>query len=295
MTLAGTSEKPILLLGAGGLLGGAFAALLSSRPLATAGRGRLIGTCDDDIGRLLDESAPALVINCAADVDAEGAERDDTVAIAANATLPGQLARACAARGTGLIQFSSTGCYGDWQDAPYRESDPLRPTTRHHRSKALGEEAVRAAGPAHLIVRTGWLYGGEAGRPRNFVWRRIEEARGTDVLVADGWQRGCPTLVDDVARQVLLAWDAGLRGTANVVAQGAATRADYVAAIVAAAGLPCRVEAGPAFTRLAPVSSNETAVNAALAAAGLDTMPGWEDAVRGYVANLTPSHPGPTP
>lgn len=286
MTAAPADGEIVLLLGAGGLLGGAFATRLAGSRLVTAGRDRLQGASDADIARLLDEHAPALVINCAADVDAEGAERDDRVAITANTVLPGQIARACAARGAAMIQFSSTGCYGDWQAAPYRESDPLRPTTRHHRSKALGEDAVRTADPAHLIVRTGWLYGGAAGQPRNFVWRRLEEARHTTRLVADGWQRGCPTFVDDVAGQVLLAWDAGLRGTVNVVAHGVATRADYVAAIIAAAGLPCAVVAGPAFPRLAPVSSNETAHNARLAEVGLDAMPGWNDALRRYVAEL---------
>jgi dTDP-4-dehydrorhamnose reductase len=286
MKLASAKEDTILLLGAGGLLGGAFAARLAGCRVITAGRDRLQGASDADLARLFDESAPAMVINCAADVDAEGAELDDRAAMAANATLPRQLARECTLRGAELIQFSSTGCYGDWQYAPYRESDPLRPTTRHHRTKALGEDAVRAAGPAHLIARVGWLYGGAADRPRNFVWRRIEEARGTERLLADGWQRGCPTRVDDVVTQVLHAWDAGLRGTVNIVAHGSATRADYVAAIVAAAELPCTVVAGPAFRRRAPVSGNETAVNARLAEAGLDVMPDWEEALRRYVSEL---------
>src|SRR5690606_35869540 len=112
------------------------------------------------------------------------------------------------------------------------------------------------------------------------------EAHGTDRLMADGHQRGCPTSVRDVAAQVLHAWDNGLRGTVNVVSHGAATRADYVSEIVRAAELPCTVIAGPAFPRLAPVSRNETAVNARLAGAGLAIMPAWTSGVQRYVEEL---------
>lgn len=279
------ADGHVLVLGAGGLLGSAFVTLLG-RDVRTASRNRLKPATADDIARLLDEHAPALVINCAADVDAEGAEVDDSVAIAANVMLPRHLARACADRRTPLIQFSSTGCYGDWKDTPFVEDDPLRPTTRHHRTKAMGEEEVRRADVEHLIVRTGWLYGGEPGRSRNFVWQRLVEASRTDRIVSDGHQRGCPTRVDDVARQVLHAYAAGIRHTINVVAQGSATRADYVAQIVEQSGLRCRVEPGPAFKRLAPVSFNETAVNARLAACDVDIMPCWGEGVRAYVATL---------
>jgi dTDP-4-dehydrorhamnose reductase len=282
----------VLLLGAGGLLGRAFVDLLGGRVVATAGRARLRGASGKDLAVLVDESPPDLVVNCAADVDAEGAESDDSVAIAANTVLPRELALVCAERGIPLIQFSSTGCYGDWKEGPYVESDPLRPTTRHHRSKALGEEAVRAAGGEHLIARVGWLYGGSTEQPRNFVWHRLVEASRVTSMVSDGYQRGCPTNVVDVARQVMVGFDAGLRGTVNIVAQGAATRASYVAEIVGAAGLPCVVHAGPAYPRKAAVSPNETACNARLSERGVDIMPQWQEGVRAYVGELMRSPAG---
>lgn len=280
----------MLVLGAGGLLGSAFGDVLAR--MVGAGRDRLYGASECELATLLAESSPALVINCAADVDAEGAEIDDTIAMAANVELPRRLARVCADRGVLLVQFSSTGCYGDWKETPYHEHDPLRPTTRHHRTKMLGEEAVRAAGGNHLIARTGWLYGGSPDRPRNFVWQRLVEASSVTTMMSDGQQRGCPTWTRDVARQVVAALNAGMRGTVNVVSQGVATRAAYVAEVVAAADFPCKVLAGPAFRRRAPVSPNEGAVNARLAAHDVDIMPRWQDGVRAYVAELMCSPAG---
>lgn len=109
-------------------------------------------------------------------------------------------------------------------------------------------------------------------------------------MVSDPFQRGCPTLVDDVAHQIFSAVAAGVRGLVNIVSAGTATRFDYVDRIVRAARLQCTVEAAMVpFKRLAIVSPNETALNERLRSAGLDMMPRWEDAVDSYVATLLAS------
>lgn len=275
----------VLLTGAGGVLGSAFADALAGHDMVAAGRERLDVRRPQSISALLADAGPELVINCAAHTDAEAAEDDPDAAFAANSVLPGLLATACRRRGAALVHISSTGCYGDWKTEPFTEEDPVRPTTVHHRSKVSGERAVIEAGCEHLIVRTGWLYGG-AEQPKNFVWRRLLEARGVARMTSDTAQRGNPTFAGDVARQVLVMVDAGLRGTFNVVGGGAASRYEYVAAIIAAARLPCEVHAGPAYKRRAPVSPNETALNYRLGLLGLDVMPAWTESLAPYVARL---------
>jgi dTDP-4-dehydrorhamnose reductase len=283
------SAGPVLILGAGGLLGQAFTAACAGRGVATAGRAQLEGRSDAEIAALVRSTAPALVVNCAADVDADGAEQDPSRAIAANTLLPGIVAAACRDAGALMLHFSSTGCYGAWKEEPYTEDDPPRPTTAHHRSKLAGEEAVRESGADHLIARIGWLYGGSIDNPKNFVWRRLLEACGATRLASDATQRGCPTDVADVARQALHAAEHGVRGTINLVARGSATRFDYVTRIVRAAGLACDVVPAPAFARAAPVSPNEAAISKRLQALGLDIMPLWGEAVDAYVSALRAS------
>jgi len=39
---------------------------------------------------------------------------------------------------------------------PYREHDTAAPLSAYGRTKLAGEEAIRASGCAHLIIRTGW-------------------------------------------------------------------------------------------------------------------------------------------
>ncbi len=279
----------ILVLGAGGLLGGAFVDTYRGERVIAAGRRELAEYGTHDLVRRADA---ALVINCAADTDVEGAERDPTPSHAANAVLPGLLAEACAGTGAVMVHISSTGCYGIGKQQPYSEEDTPEPTTAHHRHKIEGEERVRATGCDALILRTGWLFGGRPAQPKNFVWNRIMEATTKPRLSSDPFQIGNPTFVGDVARQVALLLDRGVRGLVNCVSAPSASRLDYVRAIVAASGLPCEVVAADApFKRLARVSPNEAAETRRLDALGLNIMPAWGEALPRFVATLADLDP----
>lgn len=279
----------VLVLGSGGMLGAAVVRALDRHEATTVGRDALDVRDVAGLLRLAGASGAEVVINCAADTDVEGAERDPDPVFAANALLPGLVAQGCRRSGARLIHLSSTGCYGTAKpEYPYTEQDPLQPTTVHHRAKAMGEVLVRESGCEHLILRTGWLFGGEPNGPKNFVWKRLVEASRSPQMTSDPWQRGNPTYVGDLARQIVELAELGLCGTFNCVSQGAASRFDYVSAIVAAAGLPCTVRpAGRPFQRLAQVSMNETAVNWGLGLLGQDRMPPWREAVADYVRRLT--------
>src|SRR3546814_9650082 len=50
--------------------------------------------------------------------------------------------------------------------SPYREDDAISPLNAYGRSKAAGEAAVRTACPAHVILRTSWVFGAAGA---NFV------------------------------------------------------------------------------------------------------------------------------
>jgi dTDP-4-dehydrorhamnose reductase len=241
----------------------------------------------DNIHKAIAQADAQLVINCAAHTNVDLAETNPDDAWRTNAILPGILGSACRAVGATLIHFSSTGIYGDWKEGMYEEDDPLHPTTVHHRSKAAGETAVRESGCEHLIVRTGWLFGGHPGLAKNFVWKRLVEAANISELTADASQRGNPTAVSDVVRQTIAAFHSGYRGTINLVSQGSASRFEYVDHIIRSAGLYCRVTPSTKpFVRAARVSPNETAVNRRLQLLGLDAMPTWQDALDQYVMEL---------
>ena len=279
----------VLLLGAGGLLGRAFSEGLHGRCVVPAGRAELGDDPAAALNRLFLDHKPDLVINCAAHTDLEAAEKNSVLDYSVNAELPGLIGANCKAVGARLLHFSSVGCYGSWKSSPYCEDDILRPTSAHHKAKVAGEEAVKKSGCRFILLRTGWLFGGAAGQPKNFVWNRIVEARNRTELTCDAVQRGCPTYVDDVVRQALLVLDSNIEGTFNAVAQGTASRCEYIGEIVTAAGLYCSVRPRPRFERVAKVSMNEMAHNKRLKELGLDIMPDWRDSLRWYISSKMPA------
>jgi dTDP-4-dehydrorhamnose reductase len=278
----------VLLLGASGMLGSRFAAHLADRPVTLLPREALDVTKPRQLIDAVMATSAATIINCVADTDVEGAEADPARAFAVNAVLPGLLAQAARDTRALLVHFSSTGCYGPAAGdglAPHSDFALLHPTTIHHKSKAAGEAAILEAGCRHLILRLGWLYGGSITHRKNFVRVRIVEAREKSELFSDPYQIGSPTDVDDVVRQTLHLLDACITGSFNCVAVGVVSRFDYVRHILTSAGLSPNLQP-KRFSRRAPVSLNEAAINDKLTLLGLNRMPVWDTAVTAYVEAL---------
>lgn len=143
--------------------------------------------------------APDAIVNAAAYTNVDGAESDEATAFAVNATAPGVIARAAAAADIPLVHVSTDYVFDGSKSEPWVESDPVAPINAYGRSKLAGEEAVRAAGPRHLILRTAWVYG---ARRTNFLLTmlRLAATRNEVTIVAD--QHGSPTAADDLAAAI---------------------------------------------------------------------------------------------
>jgi dTDP-4-dehydrorhamnose reductase len=94
------------------------------------------------------------------------------------------------------------------KQSAYVESDPIAPLNVYGRTKADGEDAVRAAAPGHIILRTAWVYGRFG---HNFLKTilRLSRERAELRIVSD--QRGSPTSTQDLACAVF-AIDKSLAG-----------------------------------------------------------------------------------
>jgi len=231
----------------------------------------------------------SVLIHCAANTNVEACEYDQLGCFRDNVLLTEKLAIACRLNDIKFVFISSTGIYGNYQDDPYCEYDAVVPTTIHHQSKWLAEKLIPNTVKDYLIIRTGWLFGGDWNMPKNFVANRIKEAVSSQGSIhSDTSQSGNPTFVGDVARNIYELLAQSYSGTFNCVNHGSATRFEYVTEIIRLSGLNVSVLPidGSAFKRKAKVSHNESAVNFKLTEFGLDKMPSWKKSLSDYINTI---------
>lgn len=199
-----------------------------------------------DLGQVRDvirAVKPGLIVNPAAYTAVDKAEQEPELAMRINGEAPGVMAEEAGRIGAAMIQYSTDYVFDGSKQGAYTEDDPTNPVSVYGRSKLAGEQAVQAAGIAHLILRTSWVYG---TRGKNFMLtiRRLAQERDELRIVADqhGAPTWCRTIADTTANIVgQLACAASVRqawqdatGIYHLTAQGQTTWHGFAQAIVAA-------------------------------------------------------------
>jgi dTDP-4-dehydrorhamnose reductase len=155
---------------------------------------------------------PALIINAAAYTAVDRAESEPELAQRVNGDAPGVLAEEAQRLGAPLIHYSTDYVFDGTKDGAYVEDDAPNPQNVYGQSKLAGERAIAAAGGAHMVFRTSWVYG-RYGKNFLLTMLRLAAERPELRIVAD--QHGAPTWSATIATM-----------TAHVVAQGLASRRD---------------------------------------------------------------------
>jgi len=172
------------------------------------------------------------VINCAAYTQVDRAESEVEQAFVINRDSPAQLAAAVAGYGGRLLHVSTDFVFDGKQTRPYREEDEARPLGVYGRSKWEGEQAVRAAFPEAIILRTAWIYGVHG---HNFVKTILRVAReGRPLRVVDD-QFGSPTWAHDIAGVIRTLVQQHASGTYHYTNAGNTSWHGFATAIIAGA------------------------------------------------------------
>ena len=141
--------------------------------------------------------APQAVINAAAWTAVDRAEAEEAAAHVVNAEAPGAMARACADLAIPFLHVSTDYVFDGSGDSPWQPGDATGPINAYGRSKLAGEEAIRAAGGPHAILRTSWVFSAEGA---NFVKTMLRLSETRDALGVVGDQIGGPTPASAIAR-----------------------------------------------------------------------------------------------
>jgi dTDP-4-dehydrorhamnose reductase len=248
----------LLVVGAGGQLGGAVVATACDRGHDVTGTYhtteppldcplvQLDVTDHSAVESVVADTEPDAVVNCTAMTDVDGCESDPAQAHAVNADAVGHLASVVADHDADFLHTSTDYVFDGTGGTPYPEDADPNPVQVYGESKLAGERQAREAHPGALVARLSFVYGRSrpAGDLTGFpAWVRDTVAGGETVpLFTD--QHVTPTRTGSAAETFLDLLDADASGIVNVACRSCVTPADFGRELLAVLGLPERVDPG---------------------------------------------------
>jgi len=275
------APRPLLITGATGTLGRAFARLCKLRGLSY----RLLARKEMDIADLgsvevaLAEYEPWAVVNAAGFVRVDDAEREPERCRRENTTGPAILAAACALRGVALMTFSSDLVFDGTSQSPYVETDAAAPLNVYGQSKADAERLVFDAYSSALVIRTSAFFG--PWDEYNFALMALRTLAAGHSFTAANDTVISPTYIPDLVHASLDLLIDGERGIWHLTNCGATTWADFARRVAELAALDASlVEARP--TRSLGLAAPRPMYSALISERG-SLLPSLDDAVPRYL------------
>ncbi|MFI3315720.1 MAG: dTDP-4-dehydrorhamnose reductase [Rikenellaceae bacterium] len=239
------SKKNIIVTGANGQLGRCLSDLTS-----TYKQYNFIFTdvdsldiCDESaVASFFSEKEPDWVVNVAAYTNVDKAESEPEIAMKINGEAVKYLAQQSRKCGAPLIHISTDYVFDGESGLLIDEDDQTNPINAYGVSKLQGEINARL-NPAHVILRTSWLY---SQYGHNFVKtiRGLATERDEISVVNDQW--GTPTSAIDLAEAIMKIITLGdnsedVVGTFNFSNIGATCWSLFAEQIIEYSSLQCKV------------------------------------------------------
>lgn len=230
--------RPLLIAGASGTLGQAFAGACRLRGIdyILTARETMDLTDPRSMALALDALAPWAVVNCAGWVRVDEAESQSAACLAVNFAGSVALARACAERDIHYTCFSSDLVFDGKAGRAYVESDPPAPLGIYGVSKASADSAIARARRRALVIRTASFF--SPFDEYNFAVHLAAALREGRSFVAASDCVTSPTFVPDLVRATLDLIIDDERGLWHLVSDGALSWSDFAFEIAAALALP---------------------------------------------------------
>ncbi len=172
------------------------------------------------------KTAPDVIVNAAAYTQVDKAESEQDLAQLINRDATHVMAKLAKELNAWLIYYSSDYVFDGEKLGLYDEEDAINPLSVYGKTKASGEEVIRATGCKHLIIRTSWVY---SLRGHNFARTILRLAKEREQLTIINDQIGVLTsadLVADITALMLyrIKWDESFKhfsgGTYHITPQG---------------------------------------------------------------------------
>ncbi|MBQ5947652.1 family 1 glycosylhydrolase [Massilia sp. ST3] len=235
--------QPILISGATGTLGSAFARICEKRNLAyhVLTRQEMDITDPASVERAIQRFKPWAIINAGGYVRVDEAEGDSERCMRENTLGPTILSLACIRHALRFMTFSTDLVFDGAKGRPYVESDPVNPLGVYGCSKAEAEQRVLDADPQALVIRTSSFFG--PWDQHNFVTQALNALDHGQSFQAAGDMVVAPTYVPDLVNVSLDLLIDRERGVWHLTNAEAVSWAELARRACAAAGVdPGRLE-----------------------------------------------------
>jgi dTDP-4-dehydrorhamnose reductase len=234
---AGSSTKPLLITGATGTLGRAFARICHTRGLSCRllSRREMDITNKESVERAIAKYNPWAIVNTAGYVRVDQAERESELCFRENTQGAVTLAGICERNAVSYLTFSSDLVFDGDKQKPYVERDFTNPLNIYGQSKAAAEKQTLEINPNALIVRTAAFF--SPWDEFNFLSVALGRILSGDTFKAADDNFISPTYLPDLVNaclDILIDGESGLWHLAN---QGSLTWADFARQAASLSGL----------------------------------------------------------
>ena len=242
----------------------------------------------DAVLKMVEETKPEVIINCAAHTNVDACETQWDLAYKINAIGPRNLSIAASKAGAKMIHVSTDYGFEGNGTRPYTEFDEPNPVSAYGKTKLEGENFVKAFADKYFILRTAWLY----GEGKNFVKTMLRLAETHDEVSVVSDQLGSPTSAVELAKMIHYLEPTENYGVFHATCEGDTNWAEFAEAIFKRAGKNTKVNhvTSEQYAKMNPASANRPAYsildNYMLRLTSDFRMADWQDALDVYMKTL---------
>ena len=277
--------QKILILGAQGMLGQALNKVFVDKNPILWDLSELDITDKEEVEKKLKKLKPTLILNASGFTDVDGAETNETKAMAVNGQAVGYLAPVAKALGAIIVHYSTDYVFAGERKEGYKEDDIPNPISVYGKSKLLGEKLLQEKGEMYYLIRSSWMFG-EFGL-KNFVKKILTKAAKEGSLKVVNDHFGKPTYAKDLAGQTRKIIEemkpCGIYHVTNETKAGGITWYDLAKLAIEIKGLNCQVVPCGAEEFPQPAKRPKYA---ALINTKLPPTRDWQEALADYLKNL---------
>ena len=256
-------------------------------------------TDEASVRRVLTETAPDVVVHCAAWTAVDLAEDDDKKELvrAINATGTRYIAEECKKLDCKLVYISTDYVFDGQGSKPWDpDCKDYKPLNVYGETKLEGELAVSDLLEKYFIVRIAWVFGKNG---KNFIKTMLNVGKTHDKLTVVNDQIGTPTYTYDLARLLVDMLETDKYGYYHATNEGGyISWYDFTKEIFRQAVELGHTEYSEERLSVAPVTTAEYGISKAarpfnsrldkrkLVENGFEPLPTWQDALNRYLREI---------